>query len=153
MSDYDSTQDTLDHIKKVRARLQECIGQLEARSWVHDKSKLQSPEKEAFDKVTPLLRGLTYGSPEYRANTARLGDALKHHYAENSHHPEHYPNGIEGMSLLDIMEMLCDWKAASERHADGDIARSIQINRERFGITEQLVSILENTVRELRWII
>lgn len=148
---YDSTQDTLDHISKVRARLQECIGQLEARSWVHDESKLQSPEKEAFDEVTPLLRGLTYNSPEYHANTARLGPALAHHYAANSHHPEHYPDGIAGMTLIDLVEMFCDWKAASERHADGNFERSIQINRERFAMPDQLAAIFENTRLELGW--
>lgn len=153
MSNYDSTADTLDHINKVRARLQECIGRLEARALVHDASKLQSPEKEAFDEVTPLLRGLTYGSPEYHANTARLGEALAHHYAANSHHPEHYPDGIAGMTLLDLVEMFSDWKAATERHADGDLARSIEINCERFGLSEQLVGILRNTARELGWIL
>jgi len=152
MSDYDSTQDTKEHINKVRARLQECIGQLEARSWIHDASKLESPEKEAFDEVTPLLRGLTYGSPEYHAGTAKLGEALAHHYANNSHHPEHYADGIDGMTLIDLVEMLCDWKAASERHADGDIARSIEINRQRFAISDQLASILRNTVQGMGWL-
>jgi hypothetical protein len=56
------------------------------------------------------------------------------------------------MSLLDLLEMLCDWKAASERHADGDIARSLRINRERFGIDGQLAAILENTAVELQWL-
>jgi len=152
MSNYDSTADTLDHINKVRARLQECIGRLEARALVHDASKLQSPEKEAFDEVTPLLRGLTYGSPEYHAGTAKLGKALAHHYANNSHHPEHYADGIDGMTLIDLVEMLCDWKAASERHADGDIARSIEINRQRFAISDQLASILRNTVQGMGWL-
>ena len=148
---YDSTQDTQDHINKVRVLFQECIWQLEARSWVHAVSKLQSPEKEAFDEVTPLLRGLTYGSDEYKASTAKLGDALKHHYAANSHHPEHYPNGIAGMDLFDVVEMFCDWKAASERHADGNFERSIQINHERFGMPDMLAALFENTRVNLGW--
>lgn len=149
---YDSTKDTQEHINKVRTRLRECIGQLVARSWMHDASKLQSPEKEAFDEVTPQLHGLTYGSDEYKASIAKLGEALKHHYANNSHHPEHYADGIDGMTLIDLVEMLCDWKAASERHADGDIARSIEINRQRFAISDQLTNILGNTARELGWL-
>lgn len=148
---YDSTADTLEHIDKVQGRMADAVQRLARRALAHDASKLESPEKEAFDAVTPALRGLTYGSLEYHANTARLGEALKHHYANNSHHPEHYPDGIAGMSLLDLVEMLCDWKAASERHADGDIARSLRINRERFGIGEQLAAILENTAVELEW--
>lgn len=58
---------------------------------------------------------------------------------------------MNAMSLLDIQEMLCDWKAAGERYKDGSIAQSLAHNRGRFGISDQLASILENTVRELGW--
>ena len=145
MSDYDSTQDTLGHIENVRWNIWEFTHELERRGQEHDASKLQPPEKEAFDEVTPKLRGLTYGSDEYKANIAKLGEALKHHYAVNSHHPEHYPDGIDGMTLLDLVEMFCDWKAATERHADGNLERSIEINRERFKMSDQLVAIFQNT--------
>lgn len=57
--------------------------------------------------------------------------------------------GVEGMTLIDLIEMLCDWKAASERHKDGDIMRSIEINAKRFSISDQLKTILQNTVREI----
>ncbi len=52
---------------------------------------------------------------------------------------------VNDMNLLDILEMLCDWKAASERHNDGNIRKSIEINANRFGLSPQLVRILENT--------
>jgi len=145
MNNYDSTRDTLEHIGRVRGYLADCAIRLVRRAFAHDASKLESPEKEAFDEVTPLLRGLTYGSDEYKANIAKLGEALKHHYAVNSHHPEHYPDGIDGMTLLDLVEMFCDWKAATERHADGNLERSIEINRERFKMSDQLVAIFQNT--------
>ncbi len=152
MTRYDSTQDTMEHIGKVRQRISECVNSLNFRAKVHDASKLLPPEKQAFDEATPLLHGMTYGSDEYKASIAKLGPALAHHYFVNSHHPEHYPDGIAGMSLLDLLEMLCDWKAATERHADGDLERSIEINRARFGISDQLASILRNTAREMEWI-
>ena len=145
MSGYDSTKDTQAHIETVRWNIWEFTRELERRGREHDASKLQSPEREAFDEVTPQLRGLTYGSEEYKANIAKLGEALQHHYAVNSHHPEHYPNGIDGMTLCDLVEMFCDWKAATERHADGNLERSIEINRERFGMSDQLAAIFENT--------
>lgn len=149
---YDSTKDTQEHIAKVEGYLNDFRAKLHMRAVVHDASKLQSPEKEAFDEVTPQLHGLTYGSDEYKASIAKLGPALEHHYAVNSHHPEHYPDGIDSMSLLDVVEMLCDWKAASERHADGNIARSISINTVRFEISAQLALILWNTAREMGWL-
>lgn len=148
---YDSTTDTLDHIRKVQGNLYAVAYVLLSRSKAHDKSKLEPPEKEIFDAVTPKLKGLTYGSEEYKAGISELGEALAHHYAVNPHHPEHYDDGIAGMSLLDVIEMFCDWKAASERHADGDFAKSLEINKKRFAISDQLAEIFENTRLELGW--
>lgn len=148
---YDSTQDTNDHIDKVQWRMKQMRDELYLRGAVHDMSKLQPPEKPIFDLMTPRLKALTYGSEEYKAALTEMGEALQHHYEVNNHHPEHYPNGIDGMTLLDLIEMICDWKAASERHADGNMLKSLEINRQRFGISDQLHSILVNTVREMRW--
>lgn len=148
---YDSTQDTIEHIQKVQARVHECANNLIVRAAHHDESKLHEPEKPGFDKITTQLRELTYGSDEYKAALLENQPTIDHHYAHNSHHPEHYENGIAGMSLLDLIEMVCDWKAASERTKQGSIVQSLPINRDRFGISDQLFAILENTVKELGW--
>lgn len=63
--------------------------------------------------------------------------------SELMHKPE---LGISGMSLLDLVEMLCDWKAATLRHNDGDIRKSIEINQKRFGYSDELKRILLNTL-------
>lgn len=151
MTNYDSRPDTEAHITRVRALIGDAVENMHDRAFHHDLSKLRSPEKEMFDEYTPRLRATTYGSDEYKAALVEMGAALRHHYTHNSHHPEHYPNGIEGMSLLDVLEMLADWKAATERHADGNLTRSLEINAARFGISPQLLSILANTVREMGW--
>jgi hypothetical protein len=114
-------------------------------------SKFMSPEKEVFDRETPNLKSLEYGSDEYKQALGRMKVALDHHYANNSHHPEHYENGMAGMSLLDLMEMLADWKAATERHETGDITKSIDLNAERFGYDEMMRSIFHNTISEMGW--
>jgi hypothetical protein len=152
---YDSTQDTLDHIDKVRARLQECISVLTIRATYHDASKLQEPEKSGFDKVGPP-DDISYSAgavmtPAYQQSLNTLKEALDHHYAHNSHHPQHYKNGINGFSLLDLVEWLCDIRASGERYKDGNIADSLKTNRKRFKIDDQLFAILENTVKELDW--
>ena len=51
------------------------------------------------------------------------------------------------MSLWDICEMFCDWKASSERVRAGNILKSIETNAERFKIDNQLKQILINTAR------
>lgn len=148
---YDNTEDTFAHIKRVRELLDVVRNRLHDRGAIHDFSKLGTPEKGAFDEFTPKLKGMTYGSDEYRDCLRELKPALDHHYAANSHHPEHYPNGVDGMSLLDVVEMFCDWKAATERHADGSLERSISVNAERFKLSPQLAAIFENTRNELNW--
>lgn len=151
MSDYDSANDTRDHIEKVQELMGVIVAKLAHRRAIHDASKLQPPEKPMYDEFTPKLRDLVYGSDEYKECLKQMGPALQHHYEHNSHHPEHYPNGINGMSLLDLIEMLADWKAAGMRHATGSMEKSLEINRARFEMSDQLFEIFQNTVKELGW--
>jgi len=137
--------DTFRHIERVRNLLNVCVRELLDRGEKHDQTKLEPPEVSLFTEYTPKLAGCTYGSPEYNENKAALGPALEHHYANNRHHPEHHKNGIDDMNLIDIVEMLVDWKAASERHNDGNIRKSIEVNADRFNMSPQLVKIMENT--------
>lgn len=140
-------QETVDHIHLVQRLLLSAQIELSRRLLTHDQTKLRSPEREMFAKHTSKLRGLIYGSEEYKEqlNEMRL-EALGHHYEHNRHHPEFFQEGVEGMNLFDVLEMLIDWMAAVKRHNDGDIRKSIEINKERFGINEQLVQIIRNTV-------
>ena len=144
---YNSRKDTIKHKLRVYQLLNMACFELKNRAKNHDKSKLKSPEKELFDEYTPKLAGCTYGSDEYKEYLKGLKIALDHHYANNSHHPEHYKNGINDMDLFDLIEMFFDWKAASERHNDGNILKSIEINKNRFGLSDQIVSIFNNTVK------
>jgi hypothetical protein len=148
---YDSTADTLLHSRRVGELLVSVIDALAHRAVNHDLSKTKSPELEMFNEFTPKLKHSTYGSDEYKGFLAEMQEGLKVHYANNRHHPEHYREGISGMTLIDLIEMLADWKAATERHDDGDIQRSLEINQERFEIDDQLQAILTNTILLLGW--
>jgi len=151
MPDFDSRVDTYEHIHLVERNLQDAIRELLNRAQLHDRSKLDGIEKKTFDRVTPALRGLTYGSDEYKEQLASMGPALAEHYEKNQHHPEHFTDGIRGMTLIDLLEMLCDWEAATHRHADGSLARSIELNQYRFGYGDELRGILKNTAKSFGW--
>lgn len=138
---------TMRHIERVRNLLGVVIRELLERGELHDQSKLESPEVELFTEFTPKLAGCTYGSAEYEGFRKAMGAALAHHYAKNRHHPEHHKNGVDDMNLVDLVEMFCDWKAAGERHNDGNILKSIEKNADRFSLSPQLVRILENTAK------
>lgn len=152
MSEYDSTEDTKKHIENVQGYMREVINELTLVAVIHDASKLESPEKEYYDKYTPKLSSVTYGSDEYKQFLIEANVGFQHHYEHNRHHPEHFKNGIQDMTLLDLIEMLCDWKAASMRVKDGDLQKSLEYNRERFQIYASIYRILENTARYLGWI-
>lgn len=139
--------ETIRHIELLRRFLWLFINKLERRAAEHDKTKLESPEVEAFAKYTPLLAKTTYGSDDYNRYLAEMKEALDHHYAQNRHHPEHFEKGVDDMNLVDIVEMFCDWKASSLRHTDGNLLKSIEHNAKRFGLSDQLKSILINTAK------
>lgn len=148
---YDSRPETLAHIERVRALLNEVRDGLLVRGEHHDASKLEPPELDTFNEYTPKLKNSTYGSEEYKGFLVGMGAGLQHHYEHNRHHPEHFENGVTDMTLVDLIEMLADWKAATERHDDGDMARSLTVQKERFGISDQLAAVLSNTVEALGW--
>lgn len=147
----DCINDTQEHINQVRKFMNEITTELYQRAIEHDKSKMEEPELSIFVEYTPKLASTTYGSDEYKEHLKGMQKGLKHHYEHNSHHPEHWDEGVNDMSLLDIVEMLADWKAATKRHNDGDMLKSLEINKQRFGISDQLYKILYNTIKELGW--
>jgi hypothetical protein len=141
--------ETQKHIEAVRKYIRFMIDKIEMRGVKHDASKLESPEVEVFAEYTPKLNSTPFGSEEYYNNLTEMKPALEHHYASNRHHPEHFVNGINDMTLIDIIEMFCDWKASTLRHNDGNLLKSIETNAERFKVDEQLKRIFINTARML----
>lgn len=141
--------DTFRHIERVRNLLNLCIKKLLERGELHDQTKLSSPEVELFTEYSAKLANSEYNGEEYNNNKKAMKVALDHHYANNRHHPEFHVNGVDDMNLLDLLEMLVDWKASSERQHDGNIRKSIEINGKRFNMSPQLIRIFENTVKEL----
>lgn len=144
---YDSTKDILEHKERVSYWLRRFSNSLLARSEYHDNSKLEEPEKSLFDKWTPNLKRVEFGSEEYKQALEGMGEGLKHHYEhkDNRHHPEHFKNGINAMTLIDVVEMVADWMAAADAkrtHVD------LKYLAERFGINAQLIEIIANQLRE-----
>lgn len=139
--------ETIEHIEQVRKYIKVCTDKLTTRGIEHDRSKLSSPELEYFAEVNHTLDGLTYGGEEYMKNLSKLGPALEHHYNRNTHHPEHYANGVKDMTLIDVIEMLCDWKASSLRQNNGNLLKNIDINTQRFKIDKQLKQLIINTAK------
>jgi hypothetical protein len=147
LEELKTNAETQKHIELVRLLLKDFAIQLLDRGVAHDQSKFSESELPVFTEYTAKLKDITYGSDEYKQCLAEMKPALDHHYAENSHHPEHFQNGIRDMTLVDIVEMLFDWWASTQRHENGDIFRSITLNEARFNIPPELSDIFRNTIK------
>ncbi len=139
--------ETIKHIDRVRYYIRMFTDKLTTRGIEHDRTKLEAPEVEIFAEQTPKLAELHFDSDEYKDSLKALEVALQHHYAQYRHHPEHFENGVNDMNLIDLVEFICDIKAASERQHDGNLLKSIENCANRFHIDNQLKQILINTAK------
>lgn len=145
---------TRKHMQRVSELLGEVACEFIKRAAKHDRSKLEPVELEPLQRMQDVIDAegqAPYGSEEYKRRTAMLEPMLAHHYANNSHHPEHYETGLVEMDLFDLVEMFFDWKAASERGEES----AMNISRACYshGVPKELESIFLNTAERLgyRW--
>lgn len=151
-TDAEYLRDIKQHIALVQQFMHRATDELTHRADTHDASKCEEPERSIFQTGMQKRDSVPYGSPEYHTHMKDVQVALDHHYAHNRHHPEHHICGVRDMNLMDLLEMLCDWMAASLKSTDGDLAelrRVIDINQERFGYSDELRGILHNTAAHL----
>jgi hypothetical protein len=141
--------ETQKHVDILHNLLMDFAFEVLKRGASHDNSKFSEFELSGFTQYSPKLNGTTYGSSEYKQFLTELKPTLDHHYASNRHHPEFFENGIRDMTLVDIVEMLFDWWASTQRHTDGDIFRSIELNEKRFNIPPELSDIFRNTINSV----
>ncbi len=134
------------HIFHVRKNTRILIKEIQERAKIHDASKFEEPERSIYSEHYSELAKVVYGTPEYDNLLANVKPALETHYAKNRHHPQHWPNGIDDMDLVDILELLSDWVASTKKGKNGNIHKSIEINAVKYNISPQLAQILTNTV-------
>jgi hypothetical protein len=120
---------------------------LTERAVIHDDSKFTQVELEGYTKAMESFANNKFGSEGYEKIKHDIKETTEHHYANNRHHPEHFENGINGMDLLDVLEMVADWKSASENKLNGsnNMMNSIGVLSEKYGISPQLTQIIINT--------
>lgn len=134
------------HIARVRELLGAFAIEMILRGDRHDASKFDPVEMNMIQSWEDMIERngpAEFGSGEYERRLSMIAPMLEHHHANNSHHPEHFANGIAGMDLADLVEMFCDWKAASERN--GSTTFDVELAIEKYGVEPQLASILRNT--------
>lgn len=143
--------DTVLHVGEVKENLEIICSELRQRGDAHDRTKFEAFEFDAFVSTRPKFKEANYGSPEYQECVDAIKPAIDHHYANNRHHTAFHKDGINGMSLIDVIEMVCDWKAAARRSPNQTFEQSLSIAFKKYKIEPQLQKILENTFKDLMW--
>lgn len=136
------------HRGKIAAAIDEFIELLSNRAKTHDKSKLEEPQFSAFAALPRNGHRPDYASKEYLTGLETLGSALADHYALERHHPEHFADGISGMTLVDLVEMFIDWQVSWKEHGTGTFEETLKANQVRFDASDQLIRIFHNTFLE-----
>lgn len=136
------------------------------RAVLHDLSRLRPCEFKDFSKNLSKIESSEYGSKSYYELLDEMKESINHHYLVNSHHPEHFfyneEEGVEldlkalreradlsEMNLLDLTQMYIDWLACAKRLSNGDLNSSIEVNSERFKVSQDLKSIFHNTIYKI----
>lgn len=113
------------------------------RALIHDNSKYRFSEAIPMSKIAKYLINTLYGSKAYKDLTNRNYEAIKIHYKRNRHHPEYHDNDYKKMSLIDLIEMFVDWKAASKRYKNGNFDKSVEISKEKFKMSDEIIEFLK----------
>jgi hypothetical protein len=130
------------HITLIQCHLFTIIRELQRRAIGHDLSKFQEDEFSGFVQINKIAREYPYGSDEYKASLKEV-DAVELHYSRNDHHPEYFSDGISDMNLFQLIEMVADWKAASEAYGQTSFGESLRKQRKRFNINEKQFHVIQ----------
>ena len=149
---FDFLCDIILHVGEVQENIEEFTSELKKRGLAHDRTKFLALEFDAFVSTREDFKRANYGSEEYKRCVDEAHGAVVHHHENNRHHTHYHKNGIDDMNMIDIIEMVCDWKAASRRSPDMDFAGSIDHAFKKYGVGKQLGRILKNTFEQLGWI-
>ena len=148
---YYKTSETIRNHRNRVANYMACIAQMiKLRGEEHDVSKLSPVEFPVYSRAIGEFEKYSFGSDGYEKAKESIKQATDHHYKLNRHHIEYFSDGIDGMNLIDLIELLCDWKSATLNHPEnpGDMARSLQVATEKYKISPQLARVLYNTIQD-----
>ena len=151
-TDFEVLTDIIRHISEVSENLLAMKSDLEKRAIAHDRSKLEALEFDSFVRTRAQFKKANYGTKEYQECTDLIKPAIDHHHKNNRHHTTFHKNGFADMNLLDILEMLADWKAASRRSPSLTFKDSLPRAFNKYKIPENMQRHILNTLQYLGWI-
>lgn len=137
------------HKESVYNKILFLARELISRAKKHDNSKLKSPELDHLIEMDKEKK-YPYGSPEYFEKMKKWKPFFDHHYnvKENRHHPDHFVNGVNDMTLIDLCEYMIDVISYFDDLNFTQAIDTINSQQERFGFSDQIAYIMKNTLVE-----
>lgn len=128
----------------VSATLRAIAYELMRRADLHDQSKLSLDEFEGFAKINVVGRENEYGSDEYYAALKSVDpNPIPVHYSRNDHHPE-FHDKISDMDFPQLVEMVCDWYAASVAYGRTSFQGSLTVSFDRWEFSEGQMFLIQS---------
>ena len=158
---------TSEHIERVRfclatlATVTDFAADLHERAREHDASKFGPAERIPYIWLTEFHRCRRRSEPfTYPADMeVRVRAAIDHHMQTNRHHPEFHPDP-NGMSAVDLIEMVCDWTAMAQEFgeeggsarawADKTIGARVLFNKEKTQFIYETIALLDSLLTDRR---
>ena len=148
-------KDTREHQLAVARILMGVAKQLLDRAIKHDESKMHEPERSGYIEPVYALNAekVEYASARYKELCSQMGEAWKHHEANNDHHIGFFvPYSVQTLNdpircldLICLLEMCCDWIAAAQRKGN-DSVFALDAMCKKYSMDEQLAQIIRNTL-------
>ena len=127
------------------------FNELNERASSHDMSKFREPEKTPYVwrtwKSYCNLNNISFQYPEGMEQQVR--DAIFHHVTHNRHHPEWHPDPDE-MTKIDLIEMVCDWKAMGQEFGEkSPMGWADRVLGRRFHFSQYKCDLIRDLIREM----
>lgn len=136
--------DTRKHQQLVAKYMLAVANDLIYRATHHDESKLVEPERSKYIEPVWHLRHTKYGTERHKELVKQMGVGVEHHLSTNDHHLEYYESYAQ-MNLIVLIEMCCDWIAASKRQNNNPT-----LPLAKYEFDPKLESIIRNTLSRIQ---
>ncbi|EGC28246.1 hypothetical protein DICPUDRAFT_85639 [Dictyostelium purpureum] len=123
--------------------------ELKERGDLHDASKYEPPEIEPYIWLTWYHHckhcNIDFKYPDGVEKLVKEG--CDHHLHCNRHHPESHSDPNE-MSVLDIVEMVCDWSAISQELNQGSCINYVKQHISKWSFSNEKLNFIFKTITE-----
>ena len=142
------------HQLHVSNNMKRIANELRRRGIRHDNSKFSGIEATIGNMYHDEYNKINVLCP-HKSDVENYAEKTKaasiEHYRLNDHHVEHFENGLSGMSLIQLTELVCDSVAhLKERgYAPTECVCEVEYLFKGYGASDDVISIVKNTVQYL----